>query len=93
MLHANLFIEKGNQLTTELNLASTSQFKLFTFDAILKTKDKVSSDVIVLVFQLSAIHLMFHNFFGQHRERPLIWQLDYHPQYQFSVFAQGPTLQ
>ena len=36
---------------------------------------------------------MFHNFFGQHGERSLIWQLDYHPQDQFSVFAQGPTLQ
>ena len=36
---------------------------------------------------------MFHNIFGQHGERSLIWQLDYHPQDQFSVFAQRPTLQ
>ena len=36
---------------------------------------------------------MFHNFFGQHGKRSLIWQLDYHPQDQFSVPAQGPTLQ
>ena len=36
---------------------------------------------------------MSHNFFGQRRQRSLIWQLDYHPQYQFSVFAQGLTLQ
>ena len=36
---------------------------------------------------------MFRNFFRQHSLRSLIWQLDDLLQYQFSVFAQGPTLQ
>ena len=56
-------------------------------------KPKIRCQVMLCVSFLSAIHLMFHNFFGQHHERYLIWQLDYHPQYQFLVFAQGPTLQ
>ena len=44
-------------------------------------------------FFLHAIHLTFRNFFRQHHERSLIWQLDDLLQYQFSVFPRGPTLQ